>query len=376
MKEVRISSWKNNDSEWKISVVDSLNAMESLSSRWNELLSNSWSDNVFLTWEWLYSWSEIYLKTHRQLFVLLIEEDGKLVGIAPWCIRKVRIGPLWVRNIEFLGTPEAGSDYLDVIVTKGKEKDVSHILYRYIFTYSDRNWDVLKLQDLPANSVFSRFFLLEFSKSGKYYEIEAGSFCPAVVLPQNVEEYDKSLSRNRRQQYQRHLRVLQSDNEVNRFRCNDKALLSKDALSIYKDFYNNRWEREEDDLFEMLGKLLKNTEKANLIDIDMLQVNGDYVGGLLHLNYNHVKYMYLIAVNKSYKGNISLGNLICVMNIKDAIRDKYREYDFLKGEENYKFLWMNNARSSFYMLHYKKSIPSLACCVRNCFINIWKLLFR
>lgn len=361
---------------YDVSVIDSLDQFAGLSDIWNNLLSQSFTNNVFLTWEWMYAWSRIYLKYGRRLFVVKVVENGKVIAIAPWCIRINKNGISRVRQIEFLGIPEAGSDYLDVIVMRGREEDVSRVLYSYIFNEYIKNWDVLSLKEISSNSICMKFFINKFLFSGKHYEIEDGSYCPIVLLPKSVEEFDLTLSRNRRQQYHRHMKILEKNNDVERGHYNDRLLISKDILSIIKKLYLSRWGKEENDLFQFLAAFLQITEKDNLIDVDLLKINNDYVGGLLHFNYNNIKYMYLMAVNKNFNEQVSIGNILCVMNIKSAIEDKCIEYDFLKGEEAYKFRWMNHAKNSYNLVHYRSTLPALFLFFKKYLKALGKIILR
>src|SRR5262245_50978146 len=105
-------------SAFRITVIDSLTGLAELAKPWNELLCESRSNSIFLTWEWIQAWTECFLKPDQHLFVLLLHKEGELIGLAPWCVRRLRHAGCWLRQIEFLGTPEAGSDYLDVIARR------------------------------------------------------------------------------------------------------------------------------------------------------------------------------------------------------------------------------------------------------------------
>ena len=100
-----------------------------LKEEWNSLLTESGSNEISLTWEWLYTWSQYFLGTKRTLFILAIYERQELVALAPWCIRQGRYCGLPLRTIELLGTPETGSDYLDVLCKTRKERAIAQVLY-------------------------------------------------------------------------------------------------------------------------------------------------------------------------------------------------------------------------------------------------------
>ncbi len=96
-------------------IVTSFDKLKDCWEEWNLLLEGSISNSIFLTWDWLYSWAECFINPKRRLFVLKVyDDDNRLVGIAPWYIEKIKIGPAAMRQVSFLGTPETASDYLDV----------------------------------------------------------------------------------------------------------------------------------------------------------------------------------------------------------------------------------------------------------------------
>src|SRR5467141_1090720 len=92
----------------EVRIVETLEEMAGLAPSWKGLLAESRSDAIFLTWEWLYTWSECFLGSEGRPFVLTVFHHGDLVGIAPWCIRARRRAGIGVRRIEFLGGPEGG----------------------------------------------------------------------------------------------------------------------------------------------------------------------------------------------------------------------------------------------------------------------------
>ncbi len=56
-------------------VTTTLEELRTLSEQWNALLKETASDNIFLTWEWLYTWAMFYLR-EGQLWVILVYQKG------------------------------------------------------------------------------------------------------------------------------------------------------------------------------------------------------------------------------------------------------------------------------------------------------------
>ena len=95
------------DSPLQVRVLQSGAELERLRDEWNELLSESSADCLFLTWEWTTSWWR-HLGNDRTLHVVEVRERNRLIGLAPLTILHGRV--------EFMGTGTVGSDYLDLLV--------------------------------------------------------------------------------------------------------------------------------------------------------------------------------------------------------------------------------------------------------------------
>ena len=341
---------------YQIKVIDSMSKWVALHKAWNDLLEKSRSNTVFLTWEWLYTWAEQYLGENRQLLIVCVHKDGELIGAAPWYINKMRSKILTFRQLEFLGTPETGSDYLDVIITRGKEREVTHCIYNYLFNEVPMIWDNLLFRDINADSLFLLHFLNRIEDAGKYVEIQKGSFCPIMNLPKTTDEFYSILSPNRREQFRRHLRILERENKAEH-----RTFISGDiesGLNALFFLYEKKKGCKDDSLLSFLKKLSIRSNKKNWMQIDFLRVNGENISGLLHLRYNDTLFMYIMAIDKAFMPKISIGNILVGLCLEKAVKEAFSIYDFLKGSEEYKFHWANSGRSTLNILfHQKKVVP-------------------
>src|SRR2546428_11730535 len=112
--------------------IEDPSAFDGLRAEWNELLEASPSKSLFLTWEWLFTWWK-HLADGRRLSILVVHAAGELVAIAPLTWRPRRLGHLLsVRSLEFLGTGSVGSDYLDLIVRRGRAAEAVRALAAYL----------------------------------------------------------------------------------------------------------------------------------------------------------------------------------------------------------------------------------------------------
>ena len=68
-----------------VETVSDETAFFALHDSWNEILENSASNCVFLTWEWLSCWWK-HLKSDYSLSIRLVRQGTQLIAIAPFAI--------------------------------------------------------------------------------------------------------------------------------------------------------------------------------------------------------------------------------------------------------------------------------------------------
>ena len=323
------------EKDYRIKVINSLEEWREISVKWNNVLLQSSSRNIFLTWEWLYSWGEYFLNEKRKLFVLLVYKHDELIGIAPWYIQSRR---LWFFNLEqitFLGGPETGSDYLDVFTKRGKEKEVALSLYDFLFGDGASRWDYLELRDIPSDSYFLLHFLNKIEEDGKYVEIRQCSFSPFVVIRSNNENaFLPSVSAHRRKRYKRDLSVLKKMGEV---RHSSSAGGNIEGwINAFFLLYAEKSGYSSEGIQSVITKFANRCNDENWIQIDFLKLNGVNIAGFLHLSFQGVLCLYLMAVDKGINPKISIGNILVGLCLEKAVDQGMSAYDFLKGAEDYK----------------------------------------
>ncbi|MBZ0305315.1 MAG: hypothetical protein K8I82_04520, partial [Anaerolineae bacterium] len=130
----------------QLTAYNQVNLFDELHSEWNDLLYRSSTDRIFSTWEWQSAWWEVYHPGN--LWVITCrDEDGRLIGIAPWFIEN---HPTHGRVVRSIGCVEV-TDYLDVIVDEASIEPVLNCLAAYLLNHHDV-FDIVDLCNLPENS--------------------------------------------------------------------------------------------------------------------------------------------------------------------------------------------------------------------------------
>ncbi|MCL4493074.1 MAG: GNAT family N-acetyltransferase [Nitrospirae bacterium] len=362
-------------SDYRITVIDSPGEWEKLSGPWKDLLEKSSSATIFLTWKWLSSWAECYLNERRKLFILAVYCKDELIGIAPWCIHHIPLKFFTFKQIEFLGGPEAGSDYLDIIIKRGKEKEVTLCIYDFLMNGVPARWDRLMLRDIPSDSLFLLHFLTHIEDEGKYVEIRKESFCPIVSLKEKHDSFLSQISSHRRQRFSRDLKILNRNGEIE----HRYLPLKKDigtTLAGFFSFYKEKKELPDDKLYLLLEKFLSRCGDEEAVEIDLLKSQEKTLAGLLHLRYRDTLSLYLMATDKSFNNKVSIGNILVGLCIERAKSLGLSTYDFLKGSEHYKFHWANGGRSSISISFPQKKIIPILFVIKKFLKNTAKIILR
>jgi CelD/BcsL family acetyltransferase involved in cellulose biosynthesis len=321
-----------------VELLETLADFETLASCWNGLLARSLNNRLFVTWEWMHAWVQEYVAAnpHRHLFVLRVLQGENLLGIAPFYIddfKKVGIG---FRQIRFIGHPEAGSDYLDVIAVADKERAVAETIYQFLSQCVSKRWDQLVLAELPSESRFLLHLVNAIESEGRFFEFGLAAYCPQTLLSPESDPL-KGISANARQQFRRHRRVLNEDYRAVSYRPQGSEAIQR--LAEFFEFFQRVTPHPEGGLQGLLSRLASHGSDAIELRIDVVQADDRWTGALLHLCYRDAWYMYLMAVDKAAAPHISLGTVLIGQALETAREQGAKRYDFLKGSEPYKFRW-------------------------------------
>ena len=347
-------------------------AWADMAKPWNDLLSQSRSNTIFLTWEWLYSWAECFLG-QDDLFILAVYRKETLVGIAPWCIHSIRTWAGPVRQVGFLGASTA-SDYMDVFTRPGQEQETALFLYQFLFCDEAPAWNSITLSGMASESLFLHHFMQAVGEAGKYAEMIYEGICPSVRLPASWGACLEALSSNRRRKFRSDTRRLEQVGRVVFHRASHR-----EAEAVFDDFLKIPHSQSSDvqgRLERFIRALLGRCRENGWMRIDLLSVAEENVVGLCQMQYNGVLSAYTIRTNRHYDKRISIGNVALGLSIQHAISDGLSVVDFQRGGESYKFHWSNDGRALLTLQMYRRRPAALACFVGQALKSVGKVLLR
>lgn len=300
--------------------------LDRLEPEWRALLPRCGVCDVFLSPTWLRAWWEEFAD-RRELVLLSVRKDGKLVGVAPL----MREG----ERITFAGDTEI-CDYMDVIAAPGAEEACLAALLRSL---SEEPWDELVLWGVPHYSPTLKALAAVAPVFNLTVDVQPEDVCPRVSLPGSWEEYLAGLGKKDRHELRRKLRRLSDGGQVEIESLSAPA----DVAAALDDFLRLHGAARADKAAFMTPRMAKFFRRIvtalaqeGLVEMIFLTLNRVRVAAVLCFRGEGELLLYNSGYDPAYAG-LSVGLLSKALALQRAIDEGYRTFDFLRGAEPYKY---------------------------------------
>lgn len=330
-----------------------------LEGEWNELLRASAADNLFLTFEWLHTWWT-RLAEDRRLHVLLVRDGERLVAAAPLALRSGHF-LRGARTLEFLGTGTVGSDYLDVLVRKGSERQALEALVPPLAGLGT----TIDLRQLRAGSNWASALLSALDGERWSVSEQETDVCPYIRLAGHTwESYLATLGCEHRYNVGRRTRTLQRRMRLV-FERVEREDRRRDVLANLFRLHNLRWhDRGGSEAFDapevraFHEDVSRTALERGWLRLFALHLDGEPAAVLYAFRYGPSFYFYQSGFDPRFARQ-SVGFVTLGLSIRSAIEEGAAEFDFLHGDEAYKFHWAHETRVLARAQAYPRSAASL-----------------
>jgi len=291
---------------------------------WNALLASCPADTIFLTWEWQNLWWRTC--GEGDLNVLAIQAGDELVGIAPL----VRFANSW----GFAGGVEV-ADFLDVIAHPDHREGVS----RAVLEILRRSNAPVELRNLRPDSLGATLLVADAPLYDFEPWLEREDVSPRIVLPSDWDTYLQSLSKKDRHELRRKMRRLMAAGDVRWYAARDPATREADVgdfLRLHRLSAESKAAFMTSRMEEFFRAVVREFEPRNMLRLYFLEVDGVRTAAVILFDYNGEFLLYNSGYDPAYS-HLSVGLLLKAFCIKDAIDEGRRVFDFLQGDESYKY---------------------------------------
>lgn len=336
---------------FKLEVVNSIEEFRNLKDEWDELLDNSFADNIFLTWEWQFNWWQ-HFNDNKYLHIILVRnETDKMLGIAPLYIkRKQLFGFIPYNELRFIGNGDgATSEYLDFICHKNEMCVVTEELLKYMYN-GFKSWHTLVLSDLVEDSQTKKI-IIEYLSQNKHSKIlqEKLGFCPVIKISSDWNSYLQNLSSQMRRNLRRDRRKMENNFAVE-YKKFDSIYDAKESFEMFQRLYaarrNKRKEENkyvQDNYKSFQENIIKSISEKKWLSLYLLYLNKKIVAVHYWFKYKQKLYGYQMGFDDTYAKFSVSQNLLSYV-IENSIKEKVTEFDLLRGGEQYKMRWANDLK--------------------------------
>ena len=317
-----------------LTVLRTRSEFNKLGQEWNQLLKKSASHVPFLRHEYLSSWWSTLGGGEwpsGELYVLLQRApDETLMGIAPLFQHQNRL--LLIGSYEI-------SDYLDFIAPPEHLDAFSAAVVDHLAGAQNPDWEKLDLFNLQETS--PTIPALKKAAGRHSWEVKEEKLQPApcLELPESWEAYLDSLESRYRHEIERKLRRAESYFlPLDWYVVSRKADLEEEIQQFMELMAYNQEKAHflTNSMVTQMKTTVQEAFQAGWIQLAFLTVGDVKAAGYLNFDFQNRVYVYNSGLNPMFE-NISPGWVLLSYLIRQAIEDGRDSFDFMRGDETYKY---------------------------------------
>ena len=302
-----------------------LTSFRDIPAQWQDVLSHSPVNTIFLTPEWQEAWWEIFGNGRSMAGFYLTGPEG-VTAVAPLA----RNGD----TLSFVGNQDT-VDYNDFMVRPGHESSLYDALLQ---SMDEQQCDTLKLASLTQASPTLQHLPELARQRGFSVEIEEEDVASGIALPDSWDAYLALLSKKDRHELRRKFRRLESLPDWKWYSLKDPDQVAArlgefiELMRLSKPD-KDRWMTPEREGF--FHRITQRMAQAGMLRLFFLELEGRAVATSLCFDYASSRLLYNSGYNPDFS-YYSVGLLLDALCLKDAIGEDLEYFDFLRGSEPYK----------------------------------------
>lgn len=315
--------------------------LEAVAQEWQSLQSASPLLTPFQTWEWNALWWRHFGRRKAMRLLLFRDtETSRLCGVAPLYLSWHRGLPL--RRLTWLGY--GNSDYLGLLALPDR-LDAVVLAFENYLADALRDWDYADF----AQQRFDSPLLSPLHAPTLIQQILPQEPCPSLLLPASWDALMQQLGKKMRSNLGYYDRLLLRTHPDATYELAQAGTLEEGMTALF-DLHQRRWNARW--LPGVLGnprvqRFHREIASAFLergwLRLHLLRVEGR-VRAVLYCFAVQGRTFYYLGGFDPELARLSIGTLLNGRAIRFAIEEGHTEFDFLRGNESYKYRWQPEAR--------------------------------
>ncbi len=321
-------------------IYNTFNPLSKIKNNWNQLLQLSASHVPFLRFEYLQTWWETRgggeWPEDSQLIIIAAYEDDRLLGAAPLFHTRNKEGK---PALMFVGAIEV-SDFLDFIaLPEGLPDFIKGMLDVLISDQSIPAWEVLDLYNILEDSPSFKSLSSEAEIRGWHYQKSPLQPSPYIPLPDDFETYLAGIDKKQRHEIRRKLRnVEQSLSEGSLYITQSEDQLNSDVETFINMMAQDP--NKKDFLTPQMRQHIRNTAQTAFnegwLQLAFFTLDGGKAAANMSFIFNDRLWLYNSGWDWDFR-EFSPGWVLLANLIQWAVEQGINEFDFMRGDEDYKY---------------------------------------
>jgi CelD/BcsL family acetyltransferase involved in cellulose biosynthesis len=295
---------------------------------WNGLLARMAAPVLFLTWQWQEHWWRAFGDERPLRLLRVSDSSGQVRGLLP----------LYAESggtLRIVGGVDV-SDYLDLLAPAGGEEEVWAALLQHRSAEAAA-WD---LHCLRASSATVSCLPSLAPQYGLRTRVSREERCPVLVLPATWDAYLGGLTGKDRHELRRKMRRLERELPGAAVRSHAGAAGLDEAMMAFLDLHRKSkpgkarfMDARMEEFFRGVAGALA---RASWLRLWFLDHDGRPLAASLTFEYEGSISLYNSGFDPG-RAALSPGIVLLAHVIRDAIERGFGRFDFLRGEEPYKY---------------------------------------
>ncbi len=304
-----------------------ITSFDQIRPQWRELLGRSVVNNLYITPVWQELWWSAFQDGRALAGFYLTDAAGDLTAIASLS----RCGD----HYSLVGNSDT-FDYNDFVIAQGAEAAFYPALLDTISANGGRQLDLHSIgEDSPTLAMLPALA----RERGYAVAVEEEDVAPRLTLADTWDEYLAGLSKKNRHELRRKLRRLEGHDNW-RWYCVSDPAAAADRMDVFLDLMRRSDPAKAEfltaDREAFFRRIVAATAAEDVLRLFLMDMDDKPVAASLCLDYDGVRMLYNSGHDPDYR-YYSVGLLLHSLCLRDALERGYRCFDFLRGNEPYKY---------------------------------------
>ena len=335
------------DTSMQTTVIDCYNEFVKLQDNWNAVYAADPESQFFLSWDYL---AQIFAQQNDNWCVIAVGPTSASAAYHAFMPLRLRERYSNSRNRTIVEIHMAGSfswaDYTGFVC----HPDYETAIAKLAVAVRDMHWQRLFLKNICASEARLSLFISHFEAADfrSTHRTRTGEtdginllVSPRVTLPNNFDDYLTSrLSTNTRQKIRRILRKVENSEQLEIVESNAEQHTRDIAavIALWKLRWAGRKGDNVDSLAQQYGDIVRQSSAAGTLYLPLLWHEGKLVAGMASfVDWRKKTLLFFVTGRDETFSMVPAGLALHAHSIRWAIANGFQTYDFLRGDEGYKY---------------------------------------